>query len=432
MKQYLKKTIFISIYILLAIPGFAIIEPNIELFNNEDSICESELYKSRIAKLDLTTPMDFQYNEFVHEKIIKYLTKEKRLISKMLSLKRYYFPIFEEKLDKYNLPLELKYLSIIESALNPRARSKSGATGLWQFMYTTGKQYNLNVTSYTDERSNPHKSTEAACEYFLALYIIFGDWNLVLAAYNGGPGYIQRKIIKTNKNDYWELRPYLRAETQNYIPLFIAINYVMSYHKEHEIEPSNLIFYSKETDTLILKKQVSFDVLSELICVPKEEIIYLNPQFKREVFPKENIAIIPKESKTDFLLNETNYYSFIEAVKNKEILVGEERVEYYVNNGDYLGKIALEYDVFVHEIKSWNNLNSSNISIGQKLILYVKIKDSEDLKKEKEKEYIIQKGDTLWEIAQKHKGISISKIKEYNSLDSDNLTPGTRILLPIR
>ena len=132
------------------------------------------------------------------------------------------------------------------------------------------------------------------------------------------------------------------------------------------------------------------------------------------------------------MLNETNYYSFIEAVKNKEILVGEERVEYYVNNGDYLGKIALEYDVFVHEIKSWNNLNSSNISIGQKLILYVNIKDSEDLKKEKEKEYIIQKGDTLWEIAQKHKGISISKIKEYNSLDSDNLTPGTRILLPIR
>tara|TARA_A100001037_G_C14955719_1_gene547135 strand:- start:12 stop:911 length:900 start_codon:yes stop_codon:yes gene_type:complete len=299
-------------------------------------------------------------------------------------------------------------------------------------MYTTGKQYNLNVTSYTDERSDPYKSTEAACKYFLELYNIFGDWNLVLAAYNGGPGYIQRKIIKTNKNDYWQLRPYLRVETQNYIPLFIAINYVMHYHTEHKIEPLNLVFYSEEIDTLILKQQVSFDVLSELICVPKEEIIYLNPQFKREVFPKENIAIIPKESKTDFLLNETNYYSFIEAVKNKEILVGEERVEYYVNNGDYLGKIALEYDVFVHEIKSWNNLNSSNISIGQKLILYVKIKDSEDLKKEQEKEYIIQKGDTLWEIAQKHKGISISKIKEYNSLDSDNLTPGTRILLPIR
>lgn len=430
--KYITIILYVTTFFsLITIPVFAIQE-NDTIFSNCDTVFESTLYSERIIKLDLKTPMDLQYNQFVHEKIINYLTRDKKLISKMLVLKEYYFPIFEEKLDKYNLPLELKYLSIIESALNPKARSKSGATGLWQFMYNTGKQYNLDVTSYRDERQDPYKSTEAACEYFLKLYDMFGDWNLVLAAYNGGPGYIQRKIIKTNKTDYWELRPYLRKETQNYIPLFIAANYIMHYHKKHSIEKSNLERYSQETDTLRVKTQVSFDVLSELMCISKEQIGHLNPQFKKDIFPKETIIIIPKKVLVDFSLNEAAYYEFIEAVKNKEILVGEERVEYRVSSGDYLGKIALEHNVFVHEIKSWNNLKSSNIDVGQTLILYVKIKEKSVESNKKEKEYIIQKGDTLWEIAQKHEGISISKIKEYNSLESDILTPGTRLVLPIR
>ena len=152
----------------------------------------------------------------------------------MLSLSNYYFPIFEQTLDKYDLPLELKYLSIVESALNPNARSKSGARGLWQFMYPTAKEYGLRVTSYIDERLDPFKSTEAACKYFIKLYDLFGDWNLVLAAYNGGPGYIQRKMIATGHDNYWDLRPHLRTETRNYVPKFIAITYLMEFHTNYK------------------------------------------------------------------------------------------------------------------------------------------------------------------------------------------------------
>ena len=196
---------------------------------NDTAIDNDYLVLIRLKNLNNISHISFNYNDIVKTSIKSYEGNNKRLISRMLSLSEYYFPIFEECLDKYDLPLELKYLSIVESALKPEARSKSGARGLWQFMYPTGKEYGLDVNSYIDERLDPYKSTEAACQYFVKLYDIFGDWHLVLAAYNGGPGYIQRKMISTGKDNYWDLRPYLRQETRNYIPNFIAVSYLMTY-----------------------------------------------------------------------------------------------------------------------------------------------------------------------------------------------------------
>jgi membrane-bound lytic murein transglycosylase D len=390
------------------------------------------IFDVRLRILDENSPMDLAYNEKVHPFIESYIGRNKALISRMQGLKNLYFPLFEQQLDKYNLPLELKYLAIVESAMNPKAKSHSGATGLWQFMYLTGKQYGLNVTSYMDERQDPLKATEAACVYFEKLYDTFGDWNLVLAAYNGGPGYLQKKINTVGSNDFWVLHPHLRRETRNYIPTFIAVNYAMNYVKEHGIIPQTTKIEVGKTDTLTLKKQVDVKVLSEMICVNKETILYLNPAYKKDIFPNESVVVLPEFAANDFRFNEETNYTFIEAVDNKEILIDEERIVYRVNKGDYLGRIAKDHNVHVFELKEWNNLKTTNLDIGDKLVIYVKNnqKIQEKLQKLTKNEYIVQKGDTLWGIAKKHDGLSVWKIKSLNNLESDNLKPGTKILLP--
>jgi membrane-bound lytic murein transglycosylase D len=376
--------------------------------------------------------MDLAYNDKVQSFIDSYIGRNKVLISRMQGVKELYFPMFEQQLDKHNLPLEFKYLAIVESALNPKAKSNSGATGLWQFMYLTGKQYGLNVTSYVDERQDPLKATVAACVYFEKLYDTFGDWNLVLAAYNGGPGYLQRKINSVVSNNFWDLYPHLRRETRNYVPTFIAVNYAMNYAGEHGIVtvPSKITL--TDTDTLVLKHQVETQVLAEMLCLDDEIIQFLNPAYKKNLFPKSAVLVLPEFAITDFKNNEMSNYNFIDAVENKEILIDEERIVYRVHKGDYLGRIAESYGVHVFEIKEWNNLKSANLDIGDKLVIYVKKnqKNSENEQKLAKNEYIVQKGDTLWEIAKKHNGLSVWKIKSLNNLETDNLKPGTKILLP--
>ncbi len=390
------------------------------------------IFDERLRVLDKNSPMDLAYNDKVQSVIDSYIGRNKSLISRMQGVKDLYFPMFEQQLDKYNLPLELKYLAIVESALNPKAKSHSGATGLWQFMYLTGKQYGLNVTSYIDERQDPLKATVAACVYFEKLYDTFGDWNLVLAAYNGGPGYLQRKINSVGSNNFWDLYPHLRRETRNYVPTFIAVNYAMNYAGEHGIVtvPSKITF--TDTDTLVLKHQVETQVLAEILCLDDEIIQFLNPAYKKNLFPKSAILVLPEFAITDFKNNEMSNYNFIDAVENKEILIDEERIVYRVHKGDYLGRIAESHGVHVFEIKEWNNLKSTNLNIGDKLVIYVKKKqkNSGNEKKPAQNEYIVQKGDTLWGIAKKHNGLSVWKIKTLNNLETDNLKPGTKILLP--
>ena len=417
-----------DIFLNINKPGFDSI---IEL-TSPDELMQENIIAWRLYQLDKNSPMDLVYNDKVQIFIESYLGRNKALVSRMMGLAPYYFPMFERQLDLYNLPLEFKYLAIVESALNPKARSRSGASGLWQFMYLTGKQYGLEATSYMDERQDPLKSTKSACEYFVSLYDTFGDWNLVLAAYNGGPGYLQQKIASVGSSDFWELYPHLRKETRNYVPTFIAINYAMQYANKHDIFSVNSKISFADVDTLILKEEVELKVLIELLCVNEETINYLNPAYKKSIFPKGSVLIFPTNAVHDFKLNETNNYAFIGAVENKEILIGEERIVYRVKNGDYLGRIAKAHNVHVFEIKEWNKLKSANLDVGDKLVIYVMKFDP--LKSEKnlsgKNKYIIQKGDTLWDIAQKYNGLSVWKIKELNNMQDDNLKPGATILLP--
>ena len=406
-----------------------IIKEEIQVEKNNAPI---NIYDERLRILDANSPMDLAYNEKVQAFIDSYLGRNKSLISRMQGLKELYFPLFEQQLDKYNLPLEFKYLAIVESALNPRAKSRSGATGLWQFMYLTGKECGLEVTSYMDERQDPLKSTEAACKYFTKLYDMFGDWNLVLAAYNGGPGYLQRKINSVGSNDFWELHPHLREETRNYVPSFIAVNYAMNYAKEHDISTKTIDINFTKTDTITIKKQVDISTLSQMLSLNKETISYLNPCFKEDIFPINAILVLPAFAINDFLNNEQANYAFIDSVDAKKLLIDEEQVVYIVKKGDYLGRIAKEYGVKLFELREWNKLENTDLSVGDKLIIYVK--KNPEFSKQEEKtvinEYIVQPGDTLWGIAQKHEGISVWEIKSLNKLESDTLVPGTKIILP--
>jgi|TARA_B100001142_G_C14333571_1_gene655031 membrane-bound lytic murein transglycosylase D len=401
---------------------------NVQSINQ--NAADSILFSKRLNILNEQTPFDLVYNKYVENSIKSYLGRDKKLVSRMLGIAPIYFPMFEEYLDKYDIPLEFKYLAIVESALNPKARSRSGARGLWQFMYKTGKQYNLDVTSYCDERLDPIKSTESACQYFSKLYEMFGDWSLVLAAYNGGPGYLTRTMAKTGLYDYWELRPYLRRETRGYVPAFIAVNYVMNYYNKHSIEVINIEAQITETDTVKLKMQVDFETLEQAICVDEEIIEKLNPSITKNIFPKNTTIKLPTYSIIDFVCNEESIYKFVSAVDQKEILINETRLLYTVKEGDYLGKIAQSNNIPVNFIREWNKMKDDNLSIGQQLVLFVKDSSINEKDIIDNPVYIVKEGDTLWDIAKKYKGISVNELIKHNNLNSNQLKPGEKIILP--
>lgn len=406
---------------------------NLHAFN--DQLNEKQNQNSinlRVDSLNSISTINFEYNSFVKLYMDSYLIKDQKLISKMLAISKHYFPIFEQKLDKYNLPLELKYLSVVESSLNTRAKSPSGALGLWQFMYPTAKEYGLRVTSYIDERLDPFKSTEAACKYFIKLYDLFGDWNLVLAAYNGGPGYIQRKMISTGHDNYWDLRPHLRTETRNYVPKFIAITYLMEFHKNYKFPIDTLDITLLNSDTIQIDYQINYKILSKLTCLSEEDISYYNPSFKNNIVPKGSTIVLPKSNIDDYYLNYQEYKVFTQAVDDKEILLDETLINYSVVAGDYLGKIASNYNLKIYQIQNWNNLKSTKLNIGDNLFLYV---SDDHLKKinnvkPSDKSYTVQKGDTLWDIAKMYAGVSVSRIKKLNKLKSNNLKPGSKLIIP--
>ena len=406
---------------------------NLHAFNDQLNEKQNQkLIQLGIDSLNTISTINFEYNSFVKLYMDSYLIKDKQLISKMLALSQHYFPIFEQKLDKYNLPLELKYLSVVESSLNTRAKSFSGALGLWQFMYPTAKEYGLRVTSYIDERLDPLKSTEAACKYFLKLYDLFGDWNLVLAAYNGGPGYIQRKMISTGHDNYWDLRPHLRTETRNYVPKFIAITYLMEFYKNYNFPIDFLDISLLDSDTIQIDYQINYKTLSRLTCLSEEEISYFNPSFKNNVIPKGSTIVLPKNNIQDYYLNYNSYKVFVQAVDDKTILLDETLINYSVVAGDYLGKIASNYNLKIYQILDWNNLKSTKLNIGDNLFLYVSddhLKKLNDIKPSS-KSYVVQKGDTLWDIAKMYAGVSVSKIKKLNNLKSNNLKPGSTLVIP--
>ena len=370
----------------------------------------------------------------------------------MMGLSHYYFPMFEREFDNYNIPLEMKYLSIVESALKPRAKSRVGATGLWQFMFTTGKIYDLGVSSYVDERSDPIRSTEAAAKYLAKLYKIFGDWDLALAAYNSGPGNVSKAIRRSGGyQNYWNIRHNLPRETAGYVPAFLATMYVFEFAEEHGFKPERPQFNYIETDTVVVKQMITLDQVSEATGVKMEELQFLNPSYKLDIIPKLKDKAytlrLPREAIGLFVNNEDSIYAFAKAEFDKrekplpQFFDSDSRIRYRVKSGDYLGKIARKYGVRVSQIKRWNGLRSNNLRIGQRLTIYPRNPSAAKVSKpaaktskkpvdpKGKKTYTVQKGDSLWSISQKFPGVSVQNIKDWNDISGNKLKIGMKLIV---
>lgn len=341
---------------------------------------DSEHYATILDSMDKLTPFDLVYNGRTEAFIRLYAVKRRKQTARLLGLQHYYFPMMEEMLAKYEMPLELKYLAVIESGLNPKARSHAGAVGLWQFMYATGKMHGLHQNSYMDERMDPIKSTDAACRYLKYLYGMYHKWDLALAAYNCGPGNVNRAMRRSGSKDgnYWDLYAYLPRETRGYVPAFIAVNYVMNNAAAHNIYPVMPKSTYFEMDTVHVQKPVSFDQLAQYLDMQVGDIAYFNPTYKLNVIPaysnKTAILYLPYEKAELFVQNEDTIYAMAKKEKpnqGKEVKkFNEDRVVYTVRSGDYLGKIANRYHVSVSSIMKWNGLRNNKLSIGQKLVIY--------------------------------------------------------------
>ncbi|WP_417362682.1 LysM peptidoglycan-binding domain-containing protein [Galbibacter sp.] len=406
----------------------------------------TDTLKARLAKLDQKTPFNVAYNESLESVIKMFLKNKREFLTRVMARSKFYFPLFEQMMDRYDIPLEIKYLAVIESALNPKAKSRVGATGLWQFMFTTGKAYGLDVSSYVDQRSDPVKSTEAAAKYLARLYKIFGDWDLALAAYNSGPGNVNKAIRRSGGyTNYWNLRSYLPRETAGYVPAFLATMYIMEYAEEHGFEDfaSTEAGYYFETDTVQVKQLISFDQISEMLEVEMDVVQFFNPSYKLDIIPfVDDQAYTLRLPVTDigrFVANEDTIYSRVAQELNKrekalpQLVESSNQIHYRVKNGDYLGKIAEKYGVRVSEIKRWNGLRNNNLSIGQRLKIYSKQPIASTTKKSSrssaEKEYIVRSGDSLWSISKKFPGVSVKNLQEWNNISGSKLTPGTKLVL---
>lgn len=342
------------------------------------------IYIDRLSRMPVI--MEMPYNDIVRKFIDTYTIRLRNQVSFMLSACNFYMPIFEEALDAYNLPLELKYLPIIESALNPSAVSRAGATGLWQFMLTTGKLYGLESNSLVDERRDPIKATWAAAHYLKDMYDIYKDWNLVIAAYNCGPGNVNKAIRRAGgKTDYWAIYNYLPRETRGYVPAFIAANYVMTYYCKHNICPMETNI-PQATDTVLVNRNLHFEQIADICHIPLEEIKSLNPQYKRNIVPgntKPYILRLPTEAISSFIDNQDTIYNHrsAELFKSRRTVAsvgtrnnataGDGELTYYkIKQGDTLGTIARKFGVSVRQLRSWNGLRNNNIRAGRRLKIY--------------------------------------------------------------
>jgi len=473
---------------------------------------DDSIYKARLERLNAYSTIDFVFNAYVKTYINLYANRRRDLTERVLGLAELYFPLFEEQLDKHNLPLELKYLAVIESALNPVARSRVGATGLWQFMYGTGKMYGLQVNSLVDDRSDIYRSTIAACEHFVDLYKIYNDWNLVLCAYNAGPGNVNRAIRRAGGvRDFWAIRHFLPRETQNYVPAFMAVTYVMEHAADHNLYPNPPIYSHLDVDTLKVTQQLSLRTVSQFLDIPMDHLRYLNPTFRQNIIPHNPdspyFLRIPRDYTGVFMANADTIYNHktpeeirqaelaaqmsettVHVVRSGEVLgsiarrygtsVGEiQRLNnirgtlirpgqrlivraparpattvasnantHVVRRGETLGVIAGRYRVSVNQLRQWNNISGTTIYAGQNLIVRQPENfisqvqpaepESEELASEEEEEttgyiwYIIQQGDTLYDIAEKYEDLTIEDLKELNDFQTSSpLVPGQRIII---
>jgi membrane-bound lytic murein transglycosylase D len=430
--------------------------------------------------MNAKSPFRIEYNESLENVIKSFLKYRKKSFGRLMAISEYYFPLFEEEFAKQNIPLEIKYLAIVESALNPKAVSKMGATGLWQFMYQTGKQYNLKIDSYIDERSDPIKATAAAAKYMSNMYGIFGDWELVLASYNSGPGNVSKAIRRSGgQQNYWSIRKNLPKETQGYVPAFLATMYLYEYRKEHGIVPDRAVVQHFATDTVMVRKEMSFKQISDLLEVPIAQLQLLNPSYKLNIIPsyrdEKHYLRLPNDKIALFTSNEEKLYAYVQYELDKKeapfstataIASTTEassnptetkfKTQYYkVKRGDNLGTIATNNDVSVADLKKWNGLRSNTIVYGQSLkilakesiaktpvvpakeepvLAYKVVKDNkiktdstkDTLVANRQSVYVVQNGDNINTIADKYK-VTVAQIKQWNNLADNTLNKGTSL-----
>ena len=404
------------------------------------------VYEQRIEALAHKTNIPLTFNSHVKSFIDLYANRRRNLSSRMLGLSYVYFPMFEEYLSRYNLPLELRYLAMVESALNPTAGSKAGAKGLWQFMRGTGAEYGLRVSTLVDDRFDPEKETEAACQYLQSLYERYGDWFLVLAAYNSGPGTVNKAILRARGvKNYWAIWPYLPAETRGYVPAFIAVTYLMNYAPEHNLYPANPGLLLHGTDTVMVRNRVHFDQVKEFVGVPMEDLVFFNPQYIKRIVPgtKEHPYSLrmPTKYALRFVQLEDSIYTYVSKLeKTREVI--EEKVEaasdsfvHKVRKGESLGSIARKYHVTVSNLKKWNRLKRETIHPGQRLTIYrsggakSQVAKSSSSSKSSGASYRIhkvRKGETLSSISRKYH-CTVKDIKKWNRLKSNTVWIGQKL-----
>lgn len=445
------------------------------------TLLPDSVYIERLQAIDAF--VDMSYNQTVKNFIALYTVKRRKQVEVMLGLANYYFPIFEEMLDKYNLPMELKYLPIIESALNPDIRSRANAVGLWQFMYGTGRMYKLEIGTFVDERCDPVKATEAAVRYLRDLYKIYQNWHLVIAAYNCGPGNVNKAIRRSGgAKNYWSIYYRLPRETRGYVPAFIAASYVMENYQKHNFQPRYPDF-PIIADTLVISDLLHFKQVAEVLNIPIEQLRSLNPQYRRDIVPakidKPYILKIPIEQVTSFIDNEQEVFNYKreEFFPNNSIVTPKSRDYYHtadikdmdkllytVKSGDNLGFISSWYKVSISDLRYWNSINKNLIRVGQKLVIYKPKGTAENYANvnsmslnEKQRfagsdktpvtvssgsprtgsgssgyeYYTVRRGDNLYTIARKFPGISNNDIIKANGLNkSGRIFPGQKLKIP--
>ncbi|MDJ1467088.1 transglycosylase SLT domain-containing protein [Cytophagaceae bacterium DM2B3-1] len=423
-----------------------------------------ELIKERLAQIESDIPL--HYNKDIKAFMELFTMRKRDYVRRVLTQQSFYFPIFETELKKNGMPTELKYLSVVESALNPKAVSRAGAVGLWQFMPYTGKESGLYQDAYIDERMDIYKSTRAACAYLKMLYGMFSDWELAMAAYNCGPGAVRKAIRRAgNKTSFWEIYPFLPKETRSYVPIYVATTYVMQFHQDYLFsvaEPRPYI----ESDTIHITQPVDLELLANELNISMTEVLAFNPHLKKSVIPAymknyplrlpmEKLAVL-REYKSDMFLAaapkkplpETSFTPAVMAASmnkrsslNKTAAVaGRKKVTHTVASGDVLGHIAELYNVGVSELKRWNNLRNNTIQAGQKLAVWVQSHTWKQANKAegdnevtadanvKKGVYEVQAGDTLWSIS-KNQGVKVDIIKKLNKLKGNDLKPGQKLIM---
>ena len=420
-------------------------------------------YINRLNKIP--SVIELTYNNIVKRFIEVYTVKRRDKLEEMLSLKDYYFPMFEEVLDKNGLPLELKYLSVIESALNPCAVSRAGATGLWQFMYGTGRLYKLNINSFIDERRDPIAATNAAAKFLKDLYSVYHDWGLAIAAYNCGPGNVNKAIRRSGgKRNYWDIYYYLPRETRGYVPAFIAAMYVMNYYKDHNLAPNKFVNIPPFADTIMVNKNIHLQQVADVLNLPLQQLRDLNPQYRRDIIPGKYCTCplrLPAEYATRFI----DYEDTIVKYRSSEYFSGDLRITplgssrsasyrprpqkgdmqpiyHKIQSGETLGQIAAQYHVRVDDLRYWNDIYRNKIWAGKTIVIYIPKKRAAQFQDTTQKSdnkaiankpangegyitYEVKTGDNLWKIANQYPGVTNVDLMKWNNLSyNTKLQPG--------